>query len=117
MEKEKNIVNLQEWEAQKTRERFGSIAQEIRDGTLQIHFGDNSILFAKTDEVLHFALVGEKLTMDLPNYQEQRIRAKDEILRNLHDIEMALSRYPKNDCLAVRESIAKMKLLADQIKN
>lgn len=117
MEGNENIVNLREWEADKTRVLFSSIAQEIRDGTLQTHFGDNAYLFAKTDEILHFALEGEGLTIDLPEYQTRRTQATGEILRNLQAIEEALPRYPDNDCQAVRENVAKMRSLAEQIRN
>ncbi|NQU83388.1 MAG: hypothetical protein HQ536_01625 [Parcubacteria group bacterium] len=114
--KQQEIINLQEWNAAKTREIFGNIATEIRNGTLQLHFGDNTFLFAKTEEILHFALEGETQTLGSTDYQKTYTTATQEILRTIDGLDEALSRYPSNDCPSVRQSIEKIKSLAQQIK-
>lgn len=107
---------MREWEANRAQKLFNEIAEEIRTGALQSHFANNSFLFSRTDEILHFALQGEKLTLDSEDYQEKRKEAVQEILSNTDKITESLSDYPDNDCQAVRESVNKIKLLVEQIK-
>ncbi len=114
--KEGSIINLHEWEANKASEIFGNIAAEIRTGVLQPHFGDNSFLFAMTDEILYFALEGEKLASDAANYKERRAAIKQEILKNTDKTLEALPRYPENDCPDVREGVREIKSLIQKIR-
>ncbi len=110
------IINLPERKAALERKIFSDIAEEIRSGGLQTHFGDNNFLFAKTEDILHFALEGEKLDPDSKEYNESRATAGQEILKNVNDITEVLSRYPENDCQAVRESLTRITSLAQKFK-
>lgn len=92
------------------------MAAEIRRGTLQIHLVDVSSLFAKTDEILHYALEGQELDPDSPDYQTRCAEAKREILGNADAITEALPQYPDVDCPAVRESLNLLKDFTEQIR-
>jgi len=72
-------------------------------------------LFAKTDEILHFALEGEGLVFGSDGYDQKRRNAAEVILQKVEEILEALSQYPQNDCQAVRESAARIKALAKKI--
>lgn len=112
-----NIIDMREWKGRKAQELFGEVATEIRRGTLQIHLADVFSLFAKTDEILHYALEGQKLDPNTPDYQTRCAKAKNEILKNVDAIAQVLPQYPDADCQAVRESLNLLKDFAEQIKD
>ncbi len=116
MEKPENIIDLGEYKFNKNREIFSSIAAEIRSGVLQTHFGDNKFLFALTDEILHFSLMGESLKSDMTEYESKCAEATQEILRNIKKIIEYLSQHPKDNCPAIRQNAIKINSLAEEIK-
>ncbi|MFA6322775.1 MAG: hypothetical protein WCX71_04880 [Candidatus Buchananbacteria bacterium] len=106
-----SLTNMHEWEANRTQKLFHAIADEIRSGRIQTHCADNDFLFAKTDEILHFALAGEKLVFGNDNYQSKRAEAANKILENVNGIAEGLLQYPKNNCPVVQTSLKEIKEL------
>ena len=117
------MPNVIEIKFKNAREAFIALKGCITDPpVLQIHFADHTPLFAQTDEILYWALEGEKLTQVAPATIEDSQRTKikvacDNILKSIKKIEdlLHIKEYFDSDCKAVRKKLSEIRELAQKI--